>query len=133
MTLSSIKSKQAVCHCCGLTKFSAFTLHPPYQPKSYRQPTSHAGVANARRFVREGDAQIADIQKAIKRLQRHEAHLNTIVRQHRSYLSPIHRLPDDVLLMIFTAEWESNDQMPPWTVSAVCRRWRGIVNGYPLF
>lgn len=35
--------------------------------------------------------------------------------------------------MIFTAEWESNDQMPPWTVSAVCRRWRGIVNGYPLF
>ncbi|TFL03054.1 hypothetical protein BDV98DRAFT_414158 [Pterulicium gracile] len=35
--------------------------------------------------------------------------------------------------MIFTENWESNDQTPPWILSAVCRRWRGIINNYPVF
>lgn len=64
--------------------------------------------------------------EAIRRLEYHRKQIQTIVDKHLSYLSPTTRLPDEVLLHIF-----QHLESQLWTLSSVCKRWRGIVVSAP--
>ncbi|TFL02601.1 hypothetical protein BDV98DRAFT_433958 [Pterulicium gracile] len=83
----------------------------------------------AQRLIEEGDRRMSDLKQAIEQVSAVRNDMLKVVKQHRNFLAPMHRLPDDVMLTIVehmsgrgTGNWES----PPWEVSTVCKRWRQL-------
>lgn len=73
---------------------------------------------------------IADSRLAIHALEDEKQRVETDVEHTKAFLSPMRRLPDDILQLLFWFEFETAPCCA-WALSAVCSRWRRIVLNMP--
>lgn len=84
------------------------------------------------------DAEIARVSEQLKQLQSKRNGYDQYLATHRSLLSPIRRLPLEILHNIFyyTLPTDHNCLMSPleapMLLTHVCRHWRELVHGMPL-
>ncbi|KAJ7252151.1 hypothetical protein B0H12DRAFT_961513, partial [Mycena haematopus] len=78
------------------------------------------------------DDRIADLQKAIDKLTEERTSLRAYVDAHRALISPVRRLPLDVLQEIFVACLPTHRNCvmsasePPVLLGRICSSWRSI-------
>lgn len=113
------------------------------------EPATRATLADARRQLaihRESVCRVSDkIQSAedtlarivedskcaIRELERERASLEESVALTLAYLSPIRRLPHELLRHIFMSNFEEYPCCA-WVLSAVCSLWRKLVLSMPI-
>ncbi|KAJ3506693.1 hypothetical protein NMY22_g17164 [Coprinellus aureogranulatus] len=84
------------------------------------------------------DAEIARVSEQLKRLQSKRNGYDQYLATHRSLLSPIRRLPIEILHNIFVhcLPTDHNSLMSsaeaPMLLTHVCKQWRDLVHGMPL-
>jgi hypothetical protein len=118
-----------------------------FQPFACEPPTP-SSLAHARRFLDEtttsradldrkieaAEAQlaqiIADSRCAIEQLQREREALDDKISRARAYMSPIRRLPSELLRHIFMMNF---GEYPccAWILSSVCLQWRRLALSMP--
>ncbi|KAJ7629700.1 hypothetical protein DFH06DRAFT_1005704, partial [Mycena polygramma] len=83
------------------------------------------------------DAQIDSLQATLAQLIRRRAETAEYVRQHRAVISPVRRVPPELLCEIFALAWLSEDDentntaRVPWHFGHICRSWRDMAVSYP--
>jgi hypothetical protein len=81
------------------------------------------------------DAQIHILQATLARLIPRRDDAAEQVRQHRAILSPIRRVPPELICHIFSLTLSSSDMdgmnQPPWYLGLICRSWRHSSLAYP--
>ena len=118
-----------------------------FQPFSSESPTA-SSLADARRVLDESNASLGDLNHkieaaeaqlaqivaeshcAIKQLQREREALEDKIARARAYMSPIRRLPNELLRHIFIMNF---DEYPccAWILSSVCSQWRRLALSMP--
>ncbi|KAJ7927353.1 hypothetical protein B0H13DRAFT_1598736, partial [Mycena leptocephala] len=93
------------------------------------------------RVVEKLQAELSGLYAQSHRLQSRIAHLVRRRReargradQHRPVLSPVHRLPAELLCDIFALTLSGSDCImpePPWALGHVCGSWRQLALAYP--
>ena len=73
---------------------------------------------------------ITESNLAIRALEDEQEEAALSIRKTKAFLSPMRRLPDDILQLLF---WFQFDASPTcaWTLAAVCRRWRRMLLNMP--
>ncbi|KAJ7636864.1 hypothetical protein FB45DRAFT_907538 [Roridomyces roridus] len=82
-------------------------------------------IVSARARKNHLSEQISDLQSTLTALVAECESLDCQIRKHEGVLSPLRRMPPEILFTIFGFT-------PPWLVSAVCARWRTICLSQPL-
>ncbi|KAJ6492550.1 hypothetical protein C8R47DRAFT_1121027 [Mycena vitilis] len=84
------------------------------------------------------DAQIDSLQSTLTKLTRTRGATAEYVRQHRAVISPLRRMPPELLCEIFALAWFSeededttNTARVPWYLGHICRSWRDAAVSYP--
>ncbi|TFL04441.1 hypothetical protein BDV98DRAFT_317024 [Pterulicium gracile] len=118
-----------LCYGCGLADpESICTLASPFTHFVFDY--SHKSIAAATAVVEKAQAQLATLDEALQRLQKHRDGIHRTFLHHQNYPPPISRLPDDILLLVFQeATWSGRNVAPEteiWHLAAVCSRWRSI-------
>jgi len=118
-----------------------------FQPFSSEPPTA-ASLADARRLLDESSASLGDLDHkieaaeaqlaeimaesrcVIKQLQRERDALEDKIAHALAYMSPIRRLPNELLRHIFIMNF---DEYPccAWILSSVCSQWRRLALSMP--
>ncbi|SJL14755.1 uncharacterized protein ARMOST_18223 [Armillaria ostoyae] len=79
--------------------------------------------------------ELAEIQSVLQRLQQEYNHTVTDLHRKKSLLSPIRRLPSDILLHIFGLATDDDGEhclsSPPFIFRSVCYTWRALVLSSP--
>ncbi|KAJ7648562.1 hypothetical protein DFH06DRAFT_1095302 [Mycena polygramma] len=106
-------------------------------------PPLESQIPFLRDFVTRGRVRIslledemALLQTSLDNLSKERDELVVEIRKHEGALSPLRRTPTEILshIFIFTLPpYRLNHEPAPWTVSAVCARWRTIVISQPCF
>ncbi|KAJ6593312.1 hypothetical protein B0H19DRAFT_16957 [Mycena capillaripes] len=111
-------------------------------------PPAEANLSSIREFVSRGsarrevlDAKIGSLKAELEKLLEERNFLDTEIRKHEGALSPLRRMPTEIISLIFTFATPpvtpSNNLMDvqegPWVLSAVCGRWRTIILSSPWF
>ncbi|KAJ6512974.1 hypothetical protein C8R45DRAFT_961982 [Mycena sanguinolenta] len=84
------------------------------------------------------DARIEEIELALEQLKEQRALLKTPIDAHRALISPIRRIPQDVLIEIFRACLPSEHDAlidfaeAPLLLSRICRHWRNVAYSTPM-
>ncbi|KAK7062791.1 hypothetical protein VNI00_000281 [Paramarasmius palmivorus] len=91
---------------------------------------------DAERDLKECQAEINRLKMAIITLESRREGLKKSMERYRSLLSPIHKMPPEILLNIFTFACEQNEmypsRIPPAaSISMVCGRWRDVAFAAP--
>ncbi|TFK49494.1 hypothetical protein OE88DRAFT_1713648 [Heliocybe sulcata] len=73
---------------------------------------------------------VADLRRDIERLQRERSNLQQDIAHTKSRLSPIWRLPKELLREIFVTHFDENP-CAAWVLSSVCGVWRQVALGTP--
>lgn len=84
-------------------------------------------IADAYRALEE---LIADSKLAISLLEEERRRARIDVKSTKEYLSPIKRLPEDILKHIFVSMFEDSASAA-WTISSVCLTWRKLALNMP--
>ncbi len=112
------------------------------------EPPTASSLADARRFLQETNTSLADVDRkieaaeaqlaqivadsrcSIKQLQRERAALEEKISRALAYISPIRRLPSELLRHIFIMNF---DEYPccAWILSSVCSQWRRLALSMP--
>lgn len=112
------------------------------------EPPTAASLADARRHLNESNSSLADLDRkieaaeaqlaqivadsrcTIKQLQRERAALEEKISRTLAYVSPIRRLPAELLRLIFMMNF---DEYPccAWILSSVCSQWRRLALSMP--
>ncbi|KAJ7148395.1 hypothetical protein C8R43DRAFT_517838 [Mycena crocata] len=79
------------------------------------------------------DAQIAAVQLSLETLTRKRSILEVEIHEHEGTLSPLRRMPPELLSLIFVLTHIRDKNPAPWKISQVCRRWQAIVSSQPSF
>ncbi|KAJ7044962.1 hypothetical protein C8F04DRAFT_1067178, partial [Mycena alexandri] len=82
-----------------------------------------------RAIVRDGEIQVDALNEQIHDLVQRRDRAAEHVRQHRAIISPVRRLPPELLCEIF--ELSFNDKGPPWHLGHICRSWRHTALSHP--
>ncbi|KAJ7648264.1 hypothetical protein DFH06DRAFT_1476314 [Mycena polygramma] len=79
------------------------------------------------------ETQIHDLRAAVLQLQSRRNGVAESVRKHQSVISPIRRVPAELICEIFLAASSSEDAVsePPWYLGHICRSWRHHALSYP--
>ncbi|KAJ7631359.1 hypothetical protein DFH06DRAFT_702903 [Mycena polygramma] len=111
-------------------------------------PPADFNISSVREFVSRGsarrtilDSRIAPLKAELEKLLDERNSLDAEIRKHEGALSPLRRLPTEILCAIFTLALPPfayssnvmNVQEGPWVLSAVCSRWRTIALSQPCF
>ncbi|KAJ7631342.1 hypothetical protein DFH06DRAFT_702627 [Mycena polygramma] len=108
-------------------------------------PPAEFHLAPIREFVSRGsarrallDTRIAPLKAELEKLQQERDALDVEIRKHEGALSPLRRLPTEIICLIFmfaTAPYIDllSVKDGPWVLSAVCSRWRTILLSQPHF
>ncbi|KAJ7625605.1 hypothetical protein FB45DRAFT_921848 [Roridomyces roridus] len=90
-------------------------------------------VSSARDHRARLDAKIAALQSSLDNLVLERDALDIEIHKHEGALSPLRRMPPEVISHIFTLNLQAKvdstfyfDDCAPWTLSAVSARWRDI-------
>lgn len=120
------------------TSAISFSSHnnPPldHQIQAIRDSLTHV-----RSHLSLVDDKIGRLSAAFKDLTDEREMLQKCVDEHESALSPMRRLPTEIVSEIFLSSLtsEASDSLDaakgPWRLGKVCSRWRRIVNSYPKF
>ncbi|KAJ7602351.1 hypothetical protein DFH06DRAFT_1023821, partial [Mycena polygramma] len=93
-------------------------------------PPSELDVSFIRDIVVRSQNELDDVSLVSTSLDNIRRRLEDFVRLHRSIISPIRRLPGELLCEIFVWTMSSNSNQGwhsihvPWSLGAVCCRWR---------
>ncbi|KAF8216948.1 hypothetical protein K438DRAFT_407872 [Mycena galopus ATCC 62051] len=82
------------------------------------------------------DVRIELLQSSLNRLFDEKDELDAEILMHEGGLSLIRRMPTEIMSLIFAftlPPHQPNTASAPWTVSAVCARWRNITISQPCF
>ncbi|KAJ7044960.1 hypothetical protein C8F04DRAFT_520116 [Mycena alexandri] len=82
-----------------------------------------------RAIVRDGEIQVDALNEQIHDLVQRRDRAAEHVRKHRAIISPVRRLPPELLSEIFVLSFD--DKGPPWHVGHICRSWRHTALSYP--
>ncbi|KAJ6537749.1 hypothetical protein B0H19DRAFT_961980, partial [Mycena capillaripes] len=111
-------------------------------------PPAEVNLSSIREFVSRGsarrevlDAKIGSLKAELEKLLEQRNFLDTEVRKHEGALSPLRRMPTEIISLIFTFATPPftpfgnvmSVQEGPWALSAVCSRWRIIILSSPCF
>ncbi|KAJ7649025.1 hypothetical protein DFH06DRAFT_1300266 [Mycena polygramma] len=82
--------------------------------------------------IRDLQAQIRDLQSTLAQVIQRRDETAESVRLHQSIVSPIRRLPPDVICELLALTWERKDMLngPPWYLGQICRLWRNCALSY---
>ncbi|KAG7087225.1 hypothetical protein E1B28_013207 [Marasmius oreades] len=99
---------------------------------SFESETIIHGLANAENDLKAYNLEINRLKANIMVLESRRDGLTKSVAKYRSLLSPIHRVPEEILAHIFSFCCDENildSGCPPFvlTASTVCGRWRDVV------
>ncbi|KAJ7045143.1 hypothetical protein C8F04DRAFT_989778 [Mycena alexandri] len=108
--------------------------------RSIRDDAEDTMCRNHARIQRLQDK--ADSDETIDSLTRNNESLSQIVLRSRSILSPIRRIPPEILTHIFLLSapsleefkhvpWYDLVERSPWTLGRICRRWRAVALASP--
>ncbi|THU75193.1 hypothetical protein K435DRAFT_602795, partial [Dendrothele bispora CBS 962.96] len=94
---------------------------------------------DAEKDLDDYDTEIARLEMAISILKRKRAHLEGHITACRSLLSPIRRLPWEILTLVFLllcgepSTWQDFLRLKPpaFQLSRVCASWRGVALNTP--
>lgn len=118
---------------------------PPFDSKSVvsremlqaDSPIPETDVLSIRQFISAGrdrlgilNAKIASLATALEQLVQESDSLENAVRTHEWSVSPLRRMPTEILSLIFAftlPPHQTDVEHAPWDISAVCARWRAIV------
>ncbi|KAJ6530296.1 hypothetical protein B0H19DRAFT_912814, partial [Mycena capillaripes] len=94
-----------------------------------------AGMTSIRTIVSEGqdqidtlNAQIDSLQAALAQLVQKRDEIEEFVRAHRAIVSPIRRVPPELICQILALALPSDGEAvannPPWYLGHICQSWR---------
>ncbi|KAF8898033.1 hypothetical protein CPB84DRAFT_1781199 [Gymnopilus junonius] len=118
-----------------------FQLHSSFIPSTEDEVTIMHAITQIRSAIDLVDEEIYRLNSALAKLQGYRADLFTCVQQHRVVLSPMRRLPTEILGEIFlfatyghSVQWpfppEGRNSMP-WVLGQVCSYWRTVALSLP--
>ncbi|KAJ7314401.1 hypothetical protein DFH08DRAFT_716765 [Mycena albidolilacea] len=144
-----------------MAEYSPSVSNPPISPGNVldtNNPPLESQIPLLQEFVSRGRArlvvlhdQMVLLQSRLGEIRKESDALAKEVLKHEGSLSPLRRLPTEILLRIFTFTLPPHQRDPdnaaftnahpnprmveraPWTVSAVCARWRAIAVCQPRF
>ncbi|KAJ7117462.1 hypothetical protein C8R44DRAFT_563798, partial [Mycena epipterygia] len=104
-------------------------------------PPAEFNIPAIREFVARGsarrtrlDAKIASLRASLDALLQERNPLDAEIRKHEGALSPLRRMPTELLSLIFKYTLPPHTpgaRSGPWVIGAVCSRWRTIVLSQP--
>ncbi|KAJ7894378.1 hypothetical protein B0H13DRAFT_1719328 [Mycena leptocephala] len=127
---------------------------PPFSPSlasddilETNNPPLESQIPFLQDFVSKGrarmvllNAKIALLQSSLDELLEERSVLETNIGKHEGGLSVLRRLPTEILSLIFALalppHWHTHTSwhmLAPWTISAVCARWRVTAVSQPCF
>ncbi|KAJ6592314.1 hypothetical protein DFH09DRAFT_1358042 [Mycena vulgaris] len=106
------------------------TNRPPLEPEILR---IRSVIAEERARKTRLDAQIAALEATLNKFTEDRHVLEAEILGYEGTLSPLRRMPPELLSLIFTLARRPSGDPAPWTVSQVCRRWREIAIYQPSF
>ncbi|KAJ7312370.1 hypothetical protein DFH08DRAFT_943576 [Mycena albidolilacea] len=114
-------------------------LETNHSPVESQIPILQDFLSNGRARMLALNAKIALLRSSLDELLEEEDKLRVDIRKHEGGLSPLRRIPIEILSHIFTftlpphrLSYQRHD-FAQWDVSAVCTRWRAIVISQPCF
>ena len=91
-------------------------------------------IERAQGDIEEAETQLADLiastRRTIDTMVQRKSALEEKLLQTKAYLSPMRRLPAEMLREIFFWVFEEDSRVA-WDLSAVCQSWRAIALGMP--
>ncbi|KAJ7888091.1 hypothetical protein B0H14DRAFT_2562469 [Mycena olivaceomarginata] len=130
-----------LCWQCGASSDPATSLDSPSLRDFHRLLTSNdvpldSEIPFIRDIVSDGQKQVDALEAAIARLTRKRDEIAENIRQRRAILSPIRRVPPELVCKILVLSLSSDDDgdianEPPWYLGHICRFWRHCVLAYP--
>ncbi|KAJ7180791.1 hypothetical protein C8R46DRAFT_1070626 [Mycena filopes] len=104
-------------------------------PHEAQVPSVRDFIVRGRAYVDILDAKRALLQASLDQLDQEMDELDKEIRKHEGSISLILSMPTEILSTIFafTVSRVTTLESAPWTVSAVCARWRATVTSQPSF
>ncbi|KAK1218356.1 hypothetical protein PQX77_018972 [Marasmius sp. AFHP31] len=153
---------ESICETC---KFTPSVQYPPVSRDQFRSEFAIPDatliqmasiIEEKERHIEHCSSEILRVQEILRNLQNDKRALDKQVAQHRSYISPMRRVPHELWVEIFSiciseqqfrAESESKKMKrssatdgewrtmfaTPFRLTGVCLRWRTIVSSTPAF
>ncbi|KAK7024968.1 ABC protein [Favolaschia claudopus] len=109
------------------------TNDPPLEPEI---PTLREFISTARARSERLDIKIGFLQSALAELQEEQRILSDTISKHEGSVSALRSFPVEILSHIFSFTLPPHQYgaaSAPWTISAVCSKWRAIVISEPRF
>ncbi|KAJ7464474.1 hypothetical protein FB451DRAFT_1179599 [Mycena latifolia] len=106
------------------------TNRPPLDPEI---PCIQRVIAAKQARKMRLDAQIAAVEKSLKKLIEDRCVLEEEIKKHEGTLSPLRRMPPELLSLVFIFARPSDRDPAPWIFSQVCRYWRATAIFQPTF
>ncbi|KAJ7464475.1 hypothetical protein FB451DRAFT_1263612 [Mycena latifolia] len=106
-------------------------------------PPAEVDIPSIHEFIARGsarrthlDTKIASLKASLDELLQDRDPLDTEIRKHEGAVSPLRRMPTELLSLIFKYTLPPHGHFPrvdsgPWAIAAVCSRWRTIVLSQP--
>lgn len=128
------------CWCPSKDTVDPLVLRSHYNPQETSEMREiHSFVESAESSLVCIDSDIANVQTILQRLFLKRSLLRTTIDSHKSLLSPIRRLPNELLSEIFLSRHSSSTTSPfinlhddiLWTILQVCALWRSTALSTP--
>ncbi|KAJ7154375.1 hypothetical protein C8R43DRAFT_923043 [Mycena crocata] len=94
-------------------------------------PLIYCIISEEERLVEDLESQIERMQVALTQLIERRKETQESVHQHRAILSPVRRLPPELICEIFMLLRSAQDRNAPWHLGWICQSWRRIAISYP--
>ncbi|KAJ7625611.1 hypothetical protein FB45DRAFT_921859, partial [Roridomyces roridus] len=107
----------------------SYILETNEPPTESQIPSIRDFISRARSHKSLLDSKIAQVQSFLQELLSQRDEAENEIRKHEGALSPLRRMPQEILSLIFTSTFSRtlfSEQSAPWISSAVCSRWRLI-------
>ncbi|KAF7373598.1 hypothetical protein MSAN_00570200 [Mycena sanguinolenta] len=113
-------------------------LNTNYVPSDSEVLHIHALLLEPTAELARVDARIEELEIILQQLKAQRALLKTPIDAHRALISPMRRIPEDVLIEIFCAclPSEHNARIDPaeapMALGRICKHWRGVAYSAPI-
>ncbi|KAF7973014.1 hypothetical protein HWV62_16400 [Athelia sp. TMB] len=107
-----------------------------YAPTAFERLHIQSAIADVEPALAQLDSALEHLKAAQERLLLKRSALQQYATAHAALLSPIHRVPPEILAAIFEyllPEWDSANQRSRMLPSHVCKRWRELSLSTPYF
>ncbi|KAF9003236.1 hypothetical protein BDQ17DRAFT_489902 [Cyathus striatus] len=112
-------------------------LRSQYLPSTTDRMTIQSIVSSGNIAIQSLETQLSELKMATRLLQSRLSNIRRHTEFQRSLLSPVHQLPNDLLVEIFFYVFHTGVDMftrsgDIWNVLQVCARWRNVAQDTPL-